>query len=84
MKLKVDSAGRLVVPKSIRARLGFEPGVEFEAVEKAEGLLLCRVANETRIARDGALFVYNGRTAGDVSRGLEADRDQRIREIWGS
>ncbi|MBL8229080.1 MAG: AbrB/MazE/SpoVT family DNA-binding domain-containing protein [Bryobacterales bacterium] len=49
MKLKVDSAGRLVVPESIRERLGFEPGVEFEAIETPEGLLLRRAANETRI-----------------------------------
>jgi len=43
MELKIDKAGRIVVPKPLRERLGFKPDTELEAIEQPEGVLLKRV-----------------------------------------
>ena len=40
MAVKIDKAGRIVVPKPLRERLGFKPDTELEAVEPPEGMLL--------------------------------------------
>ncbi|MGD0486496.1 MAG: AbrB/MazE/SpoVT family DNA-binding domain-containing protein [Syntrophorhabdales bacterium] len=40
MELKIDKAGRIVVPKPLRERLGFKPDTELEAIEQPEGVLL--------------------------------------------
>src|SRR5579862_873510 len=34
MEVKIDKAGRIVVPKPLRQRLGFKPGTELEAIER--------------------------------------------------
>jgi len=43
MELRIDKAGRIVVPKPLRERLGFKPDTELEAIEQPEGVLLKRV-----------------------------------------
>ena len=45
MALRIDKAGRIVIPKALRERLGFKPDTELEAVEQPEGVLLKRVEN---------------------------------------
>jgi AbrB family looped-hinge helix DNA binding protein len=44
MSLRVDKAGRLVRPKSVRSRLGITPDTTLELVHRADGVLLRRVA----------------------------------------
>ena len=43
MKVRIDKAGRIVVPKSLRERLGCKPEAEIEAIEQPDGMLLKRV-----------------------------------------
>jgi AbrB family looped-hinge helix DNA binding protein len=43
MELKIDKAGRIVVPKPLREPLRFKPDTELEAIEQPEGVLLGRV-----------------------------------------
>lgn len=43
MKLGIDKAGRIVVPKPLRERLGFKADTKIEAIEQPEGVLLKRV-----------------------------------------
>jgi AbrB family looped-hinge helix DNA binding protein len=40
MKLKINKAGRIVVPKPLRERLGFTPDTKLEAIEQPAGMLL--------------------------------------------
>lgn len=40
MKVKMDAAGRIVLPKPLRERLGLRPETELEAVEQSGGVLL--------------------------------------------
>ena len=40
MRVTIDKAGRIVVPKPVRDRLGLRPGDELDLVEGPDGLIL--------------------------------------------
>jgi len=48
MKVTIDAAGRLVVPKALRDELGFAPGTELE-LAAVNGALEARVPSRVRI-----------------------------------
>ena len=55
VKVTIDAAGRLVIPKQVRARLGVEAGSELELDEVGDHVELRPVGREVRIeeATDG-------------------------------
>ena len=56
MRATIDKAGRLVIPKSLRDRLGLAPG-EVEVVADGAGLRVEPVASEHLEERDGRLVI---------------------------
>lgn len=60
MELRIDKAGRIVVPKTLRDRLGFKPDTELNAIEQPEGVLLTRVGQRPSMARVDGLWVHQG------------------------
>jgi len=60
MELRIDRAGRIVVPKPLRERLGFKPDTELEAIEQPEGVLLKRVEQQPSMVKVDALWVHQG------------------------
>jgi AbrB family looped-hinge helix DNA binding protein len=77
MHTTIDSAGRVVIPKAIRDRLGLVPG-EVEVVIDGADLRIRPITDDAVVADDGWLVV---RTAGatltdDDVRALR-DADQR-------
>ncbi|MDN5918066.1 MAG: AbrB/MazE/SpoVT family DNA-binding domain-containing protein [Pseudonocardia sp.] len=56
MKATIDAAGRLVIPKQLRDRLGLLPG-EVEVVADGADLLVRPVADDTLDEQDGWLLV---------------------------
>lgn len=85
MRIKIDGAGRIVVPKPVRDRLGFRAGAEVEMVEGADGVLLRPVERQPALVREGVLLVHTGPVAPgyDLRRAVDDERDERMREIWG-
>ena len=77
MHATVDSAGRLVIPKSLRERVGLRPGTVDVTIDGA-GLRVEPLAGEDFEERDGRLLVPRSGTAIDdeLVRGLR-DADQR-------
>ena len=63
MEVKIDKAGRIVVPKPLRERLGFKPDTELEAVERPEGVLLKRVGQRPSMVKVDGLWVHQGAAA---------------------
>ena len=57
MKLKIDKAGRIVVPKPLRERLGFRANTQLEALEQPEGVLLKRMEQRPAMAKIDGLWV---------------------------
>ena len=83
MRVAIDKAGRIVVPKSIRDRLGFKPEMELEVVEQSEGVLLKRSEQRPSIIKIDNLWVYQGtpQPGANWDRVLEDVREQRIASI---
>ena len=60
MELRIDKAGRIVVPKPLRERLGFKPDTELEAIKQPEGVLLKRVEQRPSMVKMDGLWVHQG------------------------
>lgn len=86
MNVRIDSAGRIVVPKKVRERLGLKKDSELQLEESGEGITLKPVRQESALVLDKhGHLVFTGRLAGNVDWDhlVEADREARIREIGG-
>ena len=83
MTVRIDKAGRIVVPKPLRERLGFNPDTELEAVEQAEGVFLKRVEQRPSMVKVDGLWVHQGRAepGANWERIFENVREERIESI---
>jgi len=83
MELKIDKAGRIVVPKPLRERLGFKPDTELEAIEQPEGVLLGRVEQRPPMVKVDGLWVHQGSAepGANWERILEDVREERIESV---
>ncbi|MBI2894368.1 MAG: AbrB/MazE/SpoVT family DNA-binding domain-containing protein [Deltaproteobacteria bacterium] len=73
----MDRAGRLVVPKAIRVRLGLREGSQLLAREDRGRLVLEPIAEEAVPVEVDGLLVIRGRLVGEIPDHREL-RDQRI------
>ncbi len=80
MEVRIDKAGRIVVPKPLRERLGFKPDTELEAIEQPEGVLLKRVQQRPSMVKVDGLWVHQGRAepGANWERIVEDVREERI------
>ena len=83
MELKIDKAGRIVVPKPLREQLGFKPDTELEAIEQPEGVLLKRVEQRPSMVKVDGLWVHQGSAepGANWERILEDVREERIESV---
>jgi AbrB family looped-hinge helix DNA binding protein len=82
MRVTIDKAGRIVVPKEIRQRLGLLPNSELEIVDHANGLLLRVVDAQPSLIKVNGLLVHQGRAedGADLDRVLESVREERLQD----
>ena len=83
MELRIDKAGRIVVPKSLRERLGFKPDTALVAIEQPEGVLLKRVEQRPSMVKADGLWVHQGTAepGANWERILEDLREERIESL---
>jgi AbrB family looped-hinge helix DNA binding protein len=84
MNLKIDRAGRIVVPKQIRQRLGLHPNTEIEIVEQADGVLLRPLEQKpSMVIGENGLWVHLGQIDAnyDLNRLIDDVRGERIRDL---
>jgi AbrB family looped-hinge helix DNA binding protein len=80
MKVTIDDAGRLVLPESVRERLGIGGGGELELRPTAGGIELRPAAENPRLVREGRVLVYQPDQPADridVAVEIEAIREAR-------
>jgi AbrB family looped-hinge helix DNA binding protein len=80
MKVKLDTSGRIVVPKLLRDRIGLKPDMVLEVEEHADGVFLrVPTPHPTMVQVDG-LWVHQGTAPAnaDWARVLEDVRDEQL------
>ena len=60
MTLKVDKAGRVILPKPLRDRLGLHAGSDLEIQEIPEGVVLKPASRRPSLVRKGRFLVHTG------------------------
>ena len=85
MTLKIDKAGRIVLPKPVRDRLGLHEGSDLEIQETPDGIILKPAGRRPAMVRKQGLWVHTGAMpAGyDIVKAIEDDREERIRHLAG-
>jgi AbrB family looped-hinge helix DNA binding protein len=85
MTLKIDKAGRIVLPKPVRERFGLKAGMDLEVTEGVEGVLLTPLRQRPALINRNGLLVHRGKLprALDWNRLIEDDRDERTRKLAG-
>ena len=85
MTLKIDKAGRVILPKPIRDRFGLRAGSDLEVKETPEGVLLKPADRRPSLIKKGNFWVHTGELpAGyDILKAIDDDRDERMRKAWG-
>jgi AbrB family looped-hinge helix DNA binding protein len=83
MEIRIDKAGRIVVPKPLRERLGFRIDTELEAIELPEGVLLKRVQPRPSMAKVDGLWVHQGSAGHGASWDdiLDSVREEQIQSV---
>jgi AbrB family looped-hinge helix DNA binding protein len=81
--LKIDKAGRIVVPKPMRERLGFSPESELLAVERPDGVLIKRAEEQPTLVEVGGLLVHQGRAepGAQWDRVIDSVREERLEAV---
>ena len=85
MTLKIDPAGRIVLPKPVRERLGLRAGMNLEMTESSEGLVLKPLSQKPSMVRVHGFWVHQGAAPRgfDWNRFTEEQRAERHRIILG-
>jgi AbrB family looped-hinge helix DNA binding protein len=83
MTVTIDKAGRIVVPKEIRERLGLHANSELEILDHPEGLLLRIPETQPSLIKINGLLVHHGRAeaGADFDRVVETIREERIQSM---
>ena len=83
MTLKMDKAGRVILPKPVRDRLGLREGSDLEVEETPEGVMLKPVAARPSMLKKRGLWVHTGKVPPgfDVVKAVQDDREDRIRKL---
>ena len=83
MKLTIDKAGRIVVPKPLRDRLGLTPDTELEILERADGMLLRPVEPRPSLCEIDGLWVHQGTATPDArwAQVMDDVRAERLNNV---
>lgn len=83
MEIRIDKTGRIVVPKTLRERLGFRPDTELEAIEQPDGVLLRRLEQHPSMVKVDGLWVHQGNAEARANweSVLKDVREERIESV---
>lgn len=83
MKAQIDKAGRIVLPKPVRDRLGLRAGssIEFEVI--SDGIVLKVPLQEPAMIQKHGLWVHLGQLPSglNLTASLKDERESRLRRV---
>lgn len=85
MNVKIDKAGRIILPKKIRDRYRLRAGSELALEESVQGIVLKPAEQGPSMVKRDGLWVHLGKAPEnfDWENMIENDREERIKEIAG-
>ncbi len=85
MTLTMDKAGRVVLPKPLRDRLGLHEGSELEVLETGEGVILTPAQQQPSMIKKQGLWVHTGKIQPgfDIVQAIRNNREERIHRLAG-
>jgi AbrB family looped-hinge helix DNA binding protein len=85
MTLKIDKAGRVILPKPVRDRLGLHAGSDLEIQETPDGVVLRPADRKPSMVKKGSFWVHTGELPPgyDILKAIDDDREERTRKAWG-
>ncbi len=85
MNVKIDKAGRIVLPKPVRDRLRLRQGSDLEIEERPEGVLLKPVDQQPSMIKVNGHWVHLGKLPEgfDWDNLIDDMREERIKELLG-
>ena len=85
MTLKIDKAGRLILPKPVRDRLGLHAGSDLDIQVTAEGIILRPADRRPSLVKKGSFLVHTGELPEgyDILKAIDDDHEERMRKAWG-
>jgi len=86
MTIKIDKAGRIVLPKPVRERFHLKEGSELELEERSDGLTLRPVERRPSMILQNGMWVHLGKVPRDFNwdAAVDAIREERIKDTSGT
>lgn len=83
MTITIDKAGRIVIPKELRQRLGLRANTALEILDHPNGLLLRVPETQPSLIKINGLLVHHGRaeSAADFDGIIESVREEHIQSM---
>jgi AbrB family looped-hinge helix DNA binding protein len=81
MKTTIDRFGRLVVPKTIRERLGLRPGDEIEIEEQDNRIVLKNVEERYPLQVEDGVLIFSGTASSDLLVSVTRHREERLSKL---
>jgi len=85
MTIRMDKAGRVILPKAVRDRLGLQAGADLEIQETPEGIVLRPANRRPSLVKKGNFLVHTGEVPPgyDILKAIDHDHEERMRKAWG-
>ena len=85
MNVKIDKAGRIILPKPVRDRLRLRQGSSFKVEERPEGVLLKPIGQRPSMVKENGLWVHLGSVprSFDWDEVVDSVREDRIKDASG-
>ncbi|MBI3208448.1 MAG: AbrB/MazE/SpoVT family DNA-binding domain-containing protein [Candidatus Solibacter usitatus] len=85
MTLKMDKAGRVILPKPVRDRLGLREGSNVQVLETPDGVILKPAEKGPSMIKKQGLWVHTGKLPPgfDIVQAIHDDREERLHKLTG-
>lgn len=77
----IDRFGRVVVPKELRDRFGFQPGTKIEIDEHDREIVIKQANQAPSLQDEDGVLVFVGKATGDISGSIRRQREKRLQKL---